>query len=116
MRKMLTVCWIVLTWGSFTSAFGESLACYHKVGNLCKGGYASGYLSDCETPCNTGNQESIDSPVSVHPIASTNVVNCEVSCNNGKTKKWTCSSDKPACCGNSVNCSGSCAKDASQCK
>lgn len=35
-----------------TNSYGGN--CYHKVGSLCKGGYTSGYLSDCSTPCTTG--------------------------------------------------------------
>lgn len=41
---------------------------------------------------------------------------CEIQCQNGKTHKWTCPASKPSCCGNAINCSGTCAKDAFDCK
>jgi hypothetical protein len=38
----------------FSVVYSDGLNCYHKIGELCKSGYASGYQSDCKTPCNTG--------------------------------------------------------------
>ena len=32
--------------------------CYHKIGALCKSGYASGFNSDCSTPCTTGLKDT----------------------------------------------------------
>jgi len=46
--KLFMICGLVF-FG--TTAYGS---CYHKIGGACKDGYASGYLSDCSTPCTTG--------------------------------------------------------------
>jgi hypothetical protein len=47
--KLLVICGLAFF---ATNSYGGN--CYHQIGNLCKGGYTSGFLSDCSTPCNTG--------------------------------------------------------------
>jgi len=47
---LVTASSLVLT----STSFADGLNCYHKIGGVCKSGYASGYQSDCSTPCNTG--------------------------------------------------------------
>jgi hypothetical protein len=38
----------------FGAVSAANATCYHKIGALCKSGYASGYNSDCSTSCTTG--------------------------------------------------------------
>lgn len=54
-RKIFGIAILVAT--AFGAASTANASCYHKIGALCKSGYASGYLSDCSTPCTTGRTE-----------------------------------------------------------
>src|SRR5450756_2365713 len=56
----------------FIAASSANATCYHKIGALCKSGYASGFNSDCSTPCTTGlnepsKRQHASKPVARHP-------------------------------------------------
>ncbi len=53
--KLFAICGLALF---ATNSYGGN--CYHKIGARCKGGYISGYKSDCSTPCSTGVVDNTD--------------------------------------------------------